>query len=303
LTLRLAILCPGQGAQHSLMFNLALTDPAVAQTIDYWGLPAMHDLFANQIAQPLIVGAACAIWQALSKKIPTPQIVAGYSVGELSALAVAGALDSAQTIALANARSRFMNACVDPRQPQGLLAVSGVTLDVLTPLLTQSSGLQALSIAIEIDSDQFVIGGFQSDIAVLQKKLFGITNYVQLLPVAIASHTSFMQAAAKPLTSYMQNLPFLQPQLKLLSGVTGQGVGNVPALINCLATQMIQTIRWSSCMNTIAEAGINVALELGPGKALSRLLSVRHPQIICRSVDEFRSIDAIVNWLDRIDSD
>ena len=71
--LRLAILCSGQGAQHAGMFDLARTVPGLAPYIDAWALPVDADIFANRNAQPLVVGAACAVWQALQPRLPPPQ--------------------------------------------------------------------------------------------------------------------------------------------------------------------------------------------------------------------------------------
>ncbi|MFL6707715.1 MAG: malonyl CoA-ACP transacylase, partial [Massilia sp.] len=68
---------------------------------------------------------------------------------------------------------------------------------------------------------------------------------------------------------------------------------------DALSRQLAETIRWADCMDAAAEAGITVALELGPGAALSKMLQGRHGQIACRSVAEFRSLDGIIGWLER----
>ncbi|MEB0233328.1 malonyl CoA-ACP transacylase, partial [Undibacterium sp. 10I3] len=68
-----------------------------------------------------------------------------------------------------------------------------------------------------------------------------------------------------------------------------------------LMRQLTQPIDWTACMDACVEQGITVVLELGPGAALSRMLRVRHPEIACRSVSEFRSLAGIRQWLDRLD--
>jgi [acyl-carrier-protein] S-malonyltransferase len=65
---------------------------------------------------------------------------------------------------------------------------------------------------------------------------------------------------------------------------------------------LAETIEWSACMDAAVESGVTVALELGPGAALSRMFRSRHPEIACRSVSEFRSLDGIVSWLERQDT-
>jgi [acyl-carrier-protein] S-malonyltransferase len=69
--------------------------------------------------------------------------------------------------------------------------------------------------------------------------------------------------------------------------------------VRTLSLQLAQAIQWSACMDAAAEAGVTVALELGPGAALSRMLQARHPQIACRSVSDFRTVEGILAWLDR----
>jgi [acyl-carrier-protein] S-malonyltransferase len=66
-----------------------------------------------------------------------------------------------------------------------------------------------------------------------------------------------------------------------------------------LSRQIAEPIRWKDCMDACAEAGATVALELGPGAALSRMLQARHPGIACRAVSEFRSLGGVRAWLER----
>jgi [acyl-carrier-protein] S-malonyltransferase len=78
------------------------------------------------------------------------------------------------------------------------------------------------------------------------------------------------------------------------------GGAGVEDAIEHLARQLAEPIRWMDCMDAIAEQGITAALELGPGSALSKMLSARHPRIECRSAADFRTLDGIRRWLERI---
>jgi [acyl-carrier-protein] S-malonyltransferase len=300
MSIRLAILCPGQGAQHAGMFDLARTDADAARKIAGWNLPPMDDLFANRDAQPLIVAAACGTWAALRTRIPKPYRVAGYSVGEVSALAVAGVLDASQAIRLAAERARLMDACVDAAIPQGLLAVSGIVKPTLVLLLAQAGLQTALHIAIENGDDQFILGGLARDLSVLRPRLDAAGARVQLLPVAIASHTPWMQAAVSPLRTFMNSMHFGVPDAALLAGISGAVMTSGTDAASALALQTVQAVLWSACMDALAEAGVNAALELGPGSALSRMLAARHRHITCRSVTDFRSIAGIAGWVERL---
>ena len=118
---RLLLLCPGQGGQHGAMFDLARTDAGAAAMLDAAGLSAvdLETMFDNRVAQPAIVGATLAMWEALRRRLPAPSLVAGYSVGELSAYGVAGALDPLDAVRLAATRAGLMDAAIAAPQALG----------------------------------------------------------------------------------------------------------------------------------------------------------------------------------------
>lgn len=298
MSLRLAILCPGQGAQQAGMFELARSDAAVARQLDGWGLPALDTMFANRTAQPLVVGAGCAMWEALRARIPRPSLVTGYSVGEVTAMAVAGMLDAPAAIGLATRRALLMDACVDPALPQGLAAASGLSRDQLVPLLGAVD--DSLQLAIENGIDQFIVGGPVAALENLAASVDDAGGRLQMLPVSVASHTPWMAAAVLPLQTWLAQSPLRAPQLRLVSGSGANTITTVAAAIDALTRQTVETVRWSACMDVMAEFGINAALELGPGAGLSRMLAARHPGIVCRSVADFRSLDGIVTWVNRL---
>ena len=106
---RLLLLCPGQGDQHPDMFNLARTSGAASSLLDQLAVRAEGDIFANRNAQPLIVAATLGMWEAVRDFAPTPALVAGYSIGELSAYGVAGAITPEQAVTLAAQRAQWMD--------------------------------------------------------------------------------------------------------------------------------------------------------------------------------------------------
>ncbi len=300
MSLRLAILCSGQGAQHGGMFDLARTVAGMSSRIDAWALPFDGDAFANRNAQPLVVGAACANWQALQPRLLRPHIVAGYSVGEVAALAVAGVIAPADAVALARTRAALMDACVDPRQPQGLAAVSGLSRPALMRLLS-TVGRPAAWIAIENGAQHWITGGLNEALDALQGPVAAMGGRMQRLPVGVASHTPLMAPAVAPLQEAAATISLTAPRTRLLTGVSGTAAADAPSAVQGLLAQTAGTVRWSACMDAIAESGATAALELGPGTALARMLAARHPQIACRAVDDFRSIDGLLGWIARQD--
>ena len=284
---KLALLCPGQGAQHRDMF--ALTE--AVGTLP----PDDEQLFENRIAQPLIVDATLAMWQAIRGFVPTPALVAGYSVGELSAYGVAGALTTAAALQIAGERARLMDACRAPNAPQFMLAVAAISLSELKPCLQRHD----FHVAIENGDMNFVIGGLERERDVLIADLLSLGAAVTPLAVQIASHTPLMGGAVDGFADVLKQWPLGAMTMPVLAGISAEKITTPEAASATLLRQLTEPVRWAACMDVLAESGITVALELGPGATLSRMLQQRHPQIACRSVADFRSLHGIAIWLER----
>jgi [acyl-carrier-protein] S-malonyltransferase len=307
MTSRLAILCPGQGTQHRAMFDLARTDAHVALQLDQWISCARLDapldavlsdaalLFANRMAQPLIVAATLAMWEAIKNDVPPPLLAAGYSIGEIAAYGVAGALAPGDAIALAASRAQLMDVCLETMPRQALVAISGLPTQSAEALLQPHD----FHVAIETGEDSFIAGGPADLVIDLQREVVAAGGRASLLPVEIAAHTPFMRAAVAPFYEALRRHRLSDPRFPVLSGISAERIDQTERAIAHLSRQIAETILWKDCMDACAEAGVTVALELGPGASLSRMLQARHPQIACRSVADFRSLGGIRQWLAR----
>ena len=296
---RLLILCSGQGNQTPAMFDLAQTDNDAKALLDSFDLPfdaiasSSQLLFANRIAQPLIVASALSVWEAIKQSVPAPSLVAGYSIGELAAYSVAGMLSAKQAVDLARTRASLMDTCLAESPQQTLAAISGLSIELIQQLIHPFD----FYLAIVTGEDSCIVGGQQSTLLSIIQVVEATGGKIQSLPVDIASHTPKMAHAVSPFLSVLQDTDFTMASCPVLSGIEAISITDKTIAIAHLSRQLAEPIQWSDCMDVCAEAGITVALELGPGSALSRMLQVRHPQIACRSVADFRSIDGIVTWL------
>lgn len=304
---RLAILCPGQGSQHPQMFDLARTDSRVQKLLQHWsleticGMPlptilAEHDLlFANRLAQPLIVAAELAVWEAIKYSIPAPALIAGYSIGEVTSYGVAGALPAEQVIELAAARARYMDACLGSSTQQSLMAVSGLHGAVIHDLLAR----HGLSISIENGEDSLIVGGWLPALQAVDPILTRMGGHLTMIAVEIAAHTPLMLHAVTPFREHLNHCSFTHFNSPVLAGISAESVSDKEKAVTLLPRQIAEKICWAQCMDACAEAGITVALELGPGGALSRMLRARHPAIESRSVSDFRTLAGVLKWLER----
>ena len=308
---RLLLLCPGQGGQHAGMFDLARTSPVARALLD--GLqgvmpPAARgalagggsnaagvDIYANGNAQPLIVAATLGMWEAIREFAPPPALVAGYSIGELSAYGVAGAFDAATAAGLAAQRAQLMDACLARHPGQALVALSGLASKRLEELATA----HAFHISIETGDDASIAGGSAQAAMALEAAVVAAGGRCTRLPVEVASHTPYMQDAVRPFADVLRQVDFGRMAAPVLAGVSAAAVGGKEQAVELLSRQLAEKIRWSACMDACGEAGITYALELGPGSALSKMLQARHPHINTRSVADFRTLDGIRKWLER----
>ena len=321
---RFLLLCPGQGDQHPGMFDLArssnsnhvgsgggssgsgsssgsdtsatATASALIDCLPGGGkLAADVDIYANSVAQPLIVAAALSMWEAIRDFAPPPALVAGYSIGELAAYGVAGAITPQQAVTLAAQRAQLMDDCQREAPGQALLTITGLTLASAATLAAQ----HGYHISIETGEDSCIVGGAAARADQLQQAIESAGARSKRLPVEVASHTPYMQSAVAPFADALNATAF-QPMLApVLAGVDAAAVYEKTRATDTLSRQLAEKIRWLACMDAIAEAGITVALELGPGSALSRMLQNRHPHIATRSVADFRTLDGIRRWLER----
>jgi [acyl-carrier-protein] S-malonyltransferase len=301
----LALLFPGQGIQHPDMLPWLDHHPLAAAVLacmaDYVG----HDwrarlndedwLSRNSVAQCLITGVSLAAWHALAPSLPHPTVAAGYSVGEISAYSAAGVMNSACALDLAASRSGAMDRCAAGGEA-GLMAVSGVNAGT-TDMLCARFGL---AVAIRIGPDRCVVGGQRASLDAALPALAVHGAEVTRLRVRVASHTPRMVAAAAEFAALIAPMRWNNSQCIVANNVDGTGRSDSVGLKAALASQIASTVKWDRCMDTLAERQPRCVLEVGPGNSLSRMWQARYPDIPTRSVDEFRSPQAVVSWVNRV---
>ena len=250
--------------------------------------------FENRIAQPLICAWQLALWSALAPRLAAPILFAGYSVGELAAYGCARSLSMADTIALARERAEAMDAATGAGGG-GLIALRGLTRSAVESLCIAHHA----AVAIVNGDDQIIVGARSSSLDVLMHEAIARGANAQRLRVGVASHTSMLAAASEAFRYALQRVDWRDPAVAVLSGLDGSAVRDASTAKTVLARQISTTIRWVDCMDSARERGADVCLELGPCNALARMMRERHPDVEARSVSDFRSLDAVVEWVER----
>ena len=296
----LALLCPGQGAQHAAMFD-RVRDVAAAQSIldaaaDVLGrtagsAAASEGRFDNANAQPLLCAASLAHWQGLRDRVPTPLLVAGYSIGELAAHAIAGSFDAATCLALSTQRAGLMDEASPP--DSGMQAVLGLEREPLQALCTAYE----VHIAIANGSDHFIVGGRLDSLQTLADVATARGAEVRPLPVHVPAHTPLLADAARGFAQVLTDASIQTPTLPILAGVDARPVRDRAAVERTLSLQLAQTVEWTQVMRQAFERGARVFLQLGPGNALARMVASAYPCCEVRAVEEFRSLDGAADWV------
>ncbi len=303
-----AILCSGQGRQHPAMFDLVADSPeaepifvAAAGVLGrdprrFVQEAAPADLFSDLFGQILCCTRALAVWAALGPSRPARAVIAGYSLGELAAWGCAGALDAPGALRLAQRRAGLLDA-VAPRDA-GLAAIIGLRRSALEPILAR----HALSIAIVDDVDRFVVGGPRAGLeAACQEATARGASRTVILRVAVPSHTPLLHEATEKFRPVLREASPRLPRTgyRLLSGIDGETIYDIGSGIDELARQISTTIDWAACLESCRSAGAEVALELGPGTALSHMASALFPDGRARSVEEFTTVAGVRTCLQR----
>lgn len=300
--MNLAILCSGQGAQHVAMLDKFADHPAGAAIIRQgeaklgWNLREVlkqgDAMYRNAFAQPLICLTQLALWNALKSDAPAPAVFCGYSVGELGAVACAGAMDANELARLASVRATLMDQAATAN-PGGLLAVQGL---LRRELLSLCDGHQAW-ISIAISEEEFVIGADEIALDHVQKSCAACGAKTTRLKVGLASHTPLLTVAVAPFRALLDAAKISAPLIPVVAGVDAAWVLRRETMIDKLAVQLNNTIEWASCLDMLYERGCRVFLELGPGRALARMTQARFADVQARAVDDFHALDGVSAWL------
>lgn len=302
----LGILCPGQGGQSSDMFQRLrdfgtapadIEDVAAAVSISPQALlnePIAADLYVNTVAQPLLAGYMCAAWRTLSPALPAPVAIAGYSLGEVVAYGVAGAIDVAPLMELVKRRAELMSAAAP--EIHGMMAVNSIKPSEVAHLLQAAD----IAIAIENGPDHFVFGGPLTEIEKAEAAGLSIgLDHIRRLPVDVASHTRFMAAAVAPFRDVLVNAQTRNPDVRVINGIGADSVITRDGMIETLPPQIAQKIRWADCLTQMKAVGVTALLELGPGRALTKMCADVVPDMPVRPLEDFRSAAGVAKWVER----
>ena len=300
----LVILAPGQGSQKpSFMLNW-LEIPAFKTKLEEFSDAVSLDLIQHgtlsdeetirdtAIAQPLIVGASIATASLLNTANVSG--VAGHSVGEVSAAAIANVLTDVKAMQLVNVRAKAMAYAAATSEATSMAAVLGGDQDTVIARLTELG----LSPANYNGAGQIVAAGSKSGI---EKLVAEGPQGSKVVPLSVAGafHTSYMQPAVSELEAFTSSIEVSNPEIKLWSNQNGQLVSDGSEFINLLVGQVANSVRWDLCMEAMVKAGVTAVIEVSPAGTLAGLAKRGMPGVEIVALKEPRDLELAQDLINR----
>jgi len=280
----IAFLFPGQGSQ-SVGMGKAFHDASAGaravfeeanaalgfdlRRVMFEGPESELTLTAN--TQPAVLTASVAAAAACAERGLRPALAAGHSLGEYSALVVAGAMRLRDAISVVRKRGEFMQEAV-PVGTGAMAAIMGLPLDVVEAVTRDAAQGQVVEVANVNSAQQIVIAGDRPAVerAVALAAERGGRKSV-LLPVSAPFHCSLMTPAAERLGKELAGLAVSDPAIPVVrnvdAGVTRAAKDVVPFLLR----QVASPVRWTECVQRLAAEGATAFVEVGPGRVLTAL--------------------------------
>jgi malonyl CoA-acyl carrier protein transacylase len=264
---QLALLFPGQGSQTADMLELVQ-----AQRPDLLELARSEvsdDLFeraadGTRWAQPAIFCAALAGYEVLKDRYDV-DLMAGHSLGEITALVAADAIDAPDGLRLVAARGRLMQEAAEQTGDGSMMAVRVRERAPVEEVAEQTG----LSIANDNAPDQLVLSGALAALDEAEELLRERKVRAKRLPVAGAFHSPLMEPAVAPFRELVEQVEFREPRVPVLSCVTAAPFDDVPEQ---LVQAITNPVLWTGVMGTLQELGATTFVETGPGRVLTNLV-------------------------------
>jgi len=312
---KLAFVFPGQGSQVIGMgkdlienykeaeelfdeANLALKDEEIdLKKLCFEG--PEEELSKTMNSQPAILLISIILYKLLQKNNINPNIVAGHSLGEYSALTAALSIEFKEAIKLVRKRGQYMQNAT-PIGTGSMAAIISLKKDKIEGLIEKVSKFGTIEIANYNSPYQIVVSGKSY---VIEKLLIlgEEDEEVNIVPLRVSApfHSSLMKKAKENLAGYMENVNIQEPKIPVICNVTADYVKTKEEIEDALIEQVTHPIKWIEIIKKMNSEGINYFIEVGPGNVLKKLIKQILPRAKVYNVCDSESLEKVIRKLNK----
>lgn len=309
---KLAFVFPGQGSQSVGMLDswadndavkAVMTEASQALGQDLNALAAQgpaEDLNLTTNTQPIMLAASYAMYQAyLAAGGKSPEVVAGHSLGEYTALSAAGTLTLSDAVRLVRVRADAMQSAV-PVGQGGMAAILGLDDDTVLQVCQAASTDDSFVEAVNFNAPaQVVVAGHKEAIdrvCVLAKE----AGAKRALPLAVSApfHSRLLEPAAQVLASALAEIELQRPAMPVINNVDVKTADAPEEIVDALVRQAWHPVRWVETIRKMKEEGVTHIVECGPGKVLSGLVKRIEPDLVMLNINDPASLGATLKALE-----
>ena len=306
---KFAFLFPGQGSQSVGMMNGFGDSNIIRDTFaeasnilgqDFWAMATVPNEEINETTntQPIMLIAGIATWRAWhSTTDKLPNVLAGHSLGEYTALVASGALSFADALPIVRYRAEVMQNAV-PAGVGAMAAILGLDDAVVREVCSEAAQNEVLE-AVNFNSPgQVVIAGNKAAVerGMELAKAKGAKRALAL-PVSVPSHCALMKPAAVKLAAFLQSVTINIPKIAVIQNADVSSYQDADKIKDALVRQLYSPVRWVETVQAIHAQGVTLAAECGPGKVLAGLTKRIVAELPCVAITNNEAAVDLVNQI------
>jgi [acyl-carrier-protein] S-malonyltransferase len=252
-----------------------------------------ESLKLTENTQPAMLTASIAALRVLeTEKGMTPQLAAGHSLGEYSALVASGALTFSETVKIVRLRGRFMQEAV-PVGKGAMAALLGMEREQVEKLCEEVSSGEVLTPANFNCPGQIVIAGHSKAVERAIERVKQEGKKAVLLPVSAPFHSPLMKPAGERLEKALEEISVNDLKVSVVTNVEAEVNTLKEKVKGLLVAQVSNPVRWEESMRKMIEKGIEKVVEIGPGKVLSGLMKRIDSRIETKNLEDLQTLKKI----------
>lgn len=306
---KIAFIFAGQGAQYigmgkELAENIAACREIFEEADRALGFElsklcfegTKEELDKTENTQPAVLTTSIACLKALEANGIKPDVTAGLSLGEYSALVCSGVLSFKDAAALVRKRGRFMQEAV-PLGVGTMAAILGLDAEAVNNACEEAKEFGIVEPANYNCPGQIVIGGEIEAVGKASEKAKEMGAKVMPLSVSAPFHTSMLKPAADKLEQELKNVNLSEIKVPVMTNVTGDYISEVSEIKELLRRQVMSSVKWENIIRKMLEDGVDTFIELGPGKVLSGFVKKVDRKVTVLNVEDLKSLEKTVELL------